>query len=580
MRTTGSFVVTSHSAKKPSTTSLARSTEKEQPIPKRETLTFDVVVVGAGPAGLATAYRLRTQGLAQGVDVSVCVVEKAARIGGHLLAGALLDPQDLAALVPDWAARGAPLDAPVTEESLYLLTHHQALSLPIPQAWRHGHCRMVSLGRLSRWLARLAEAEGVEIFPGFAATAPLWEGEKLVGVLTGDLGRDRSGVPKPGFQPGVILRASVTVLAEGCRGSLSGKIMAKLGLNHETLPRPPPRYALGFKELWLTPGSRPGRVMHTLGWPLGFSGSNKIHGGGFLYQSQAEQTVLGLVIDLDYKNPFFDPFVAMQSWKNHPMLDFLPKSSSLLGYGARTMTVGGWQSLPALVFAGGLLVGDSAGFLNAATLRGIGNALASGILAADAILAAFVAQDFSATQLQTYSVAVANSTWGKTLHAVRNVRPGFRFGLWPGLLNAAWEEAIGGRSPWTLSWHQTDREQMQSAAQSQALSTVPTLSSLTLDRATALGSSGLRHEENQPLHLLLSDSNAPLVEGRLRFANPETRFCPAGVFELRNQSDGEFAFHIHANHCLHCKCCDIKEPLNNIRWSLPQGGSGPNYQDL
>lgn len=553
---------------------------------ERETLTFDVVVVGAGPAGLATAYRLRTLGRAQGKDLSVCVLEKAARVGGHLLAGALFDPQDLSTLVPDWAARGAPLDAPVTEESLYLWSKHQARSLPIPQAWRHGHCCMVSLGRLCRWLARLAEEEGVEIFPGFAVSQPLWEGEKLVGVITGDLGRDRSGVPKPGFQPGTIVRASVTVLAEGCRGSLSGQIMAHLRMKKGTSPHSPQRYALGFKELWETPGRRPGRVLHTLGWPLGWPKGEKVHGGGFLYQPRVDRTVLGLVVDLNYKNPFFDPFMAFQRWKNHPMLGSLPKSSRLLGYGARTLTVGGWQSLPQLVLSGGLLVGDCAGFLNAATLRGIGNALDSGILAADALLKAFAVHDFSATQLQTYPAAVLRSPWGRALRAVRNVRPGFFFGLYPGLFNAVWEKGTFGRSPWTLSWRQTDRERLQSVARRTVRPPLPPVpnergsSPLTLDRATALGCSGLRYEENQPLHLHLQDPKAPLAKGRQNFANPETRFCPAGVFELRAQYDGEMFFHIHANHCLHCKCCDIKEPLNNIRWTLPQGGSGPDYREM
>ena len=544
---------------------------------ERETLTFDVVVVGAGPAGLATAYYVRTLGLAQGKDLSVCVLEKAARVGGHLLAGALLDPQDLAALVPDWAAQDAPLDAPVMEESLSFLTRRRSLPLPLPQAWRYGHCRMVSLGALCRWLARLAEAKGVEIFPGFSAAEPLWEGDRLVGVMSGDLGRDRSGVPKPGFQPGAILRASVTVLAEGCRGSLSGQIMARLGLNKEGSS--PQIYALGFKESWETPGSRPGRLLHTLGWPLVRSMGEQVHGGGFLYQARPEQTTLGLVVHLDYKNPFFDPFLAFQHWKNHPQIRPRLKSARLLGYGARTLAIGGWQSLPRLVFSGGLLVGDSAGFLNTATLQGIGNALGSGILAAETILEAFVARDFSATQLQSYSKAVVSSSWGKALYRVRNIRPGFRWGVWPGLLNAAWEKG-GGGSPWTLNWHQADRERLQRVDRHQNLHAVPPVAPPTLDRATALGGSGLRHEENQPLHLHLQDPNVPLAVGYHRFANPETRFCPAGVFERRTRAEGGMAFYIHANHCLHCKCCDIKDPLGNIRWTLPEGGNGPDYQDM
>ena len=577
MRTTRSFL----SAKLHPSGPLLRSPVDHGLSPvDRETLSFDVVVVGAGPAGLATAYRLRTMGRAQGVDLSVCVVEKAARIGGHLLAGALLDSQDLAALVPDWKALGAPLDAPVRAESFYLFTRRNARALPIPKAWRHDHHHMVSLGALCRWLAGLAEAEGVEIFPGFAAAAPLWEGERLAGVICGDLGRNRLGQTRPGFQAGAILRATMTVIAEGCRGSLSGEIVAKLKKKHSFSTHAPQRYALGFKELWQTPGTKPGRVLHSMGWPLMASHGQKLHGGGFLYQPKDNQTAVGLVVDLDYKNPFFDPFMAFQHWKNHPKIRPLLHSARLLAYGARTLTVGGWQSLPPLTFPGGLWVGDSAGFLNTATLQGIGNALGSGILAADTLLKAWAADDFSALGLRAYADAVRCSSWGQQLYAVRNVRPGFRWGLWPGLLHAAWEESHGGRFPWTLRWSQTDRQQLQPATNHQPPLPAPAPSLPTLDRATALATSGLRYEEDQPLHVYFQDPSTPLQDDRRRFANPETRFCPAGVFELRGRGKNFFSYQMHANHCLHCKCCDIKDPLNSIRWTVPQGGSGPDYQDM
>ena len=584
MRTTGSFVVAGYGATKPAAIPSTHDTANRRASSVQESLSFDVVIVGAGPAGLATAYRLSSQARARGERLSICVLEKAARIGAHLLAGALLDPADLAALVPDWAERGAPLDAPVREESLHLCSRRQAWPLPIPPAWRHHGCRMVSLGSLCRWLASLAEAEGVEIFPGFAATTPLWEDDKLAGVVTGEFGRDRFGRPKPGFQPGTVIRASLTVLAEGCRGSLSGQIISRLDLDQGSFYNrdyAPQKYALGFREVWKTPGSYPGRVWHTLGWPLGYAGSQKVHGGGFLYQPRAEQTVLGLVMDLDYQNPQFDPFIALQQWKQHPQLGFLGPSAGqdahLLSYGARTLSVGGWQSLPHLVFAGGVLVGDSGGFLNVATLQGIGNAIGSGILAADTLLQAWMVQDFSVAQLQSYPEAVVRSSWGKALYAVRNIRPGFRFGVGPGLLNAVWEKSVAGRSPWTFRWHQQDRERLQRVSQSQPPPHIMPQGALTHDRHSALASSGLRHEENQPLHLQLRDPNLLLTEGRLEYANPETRFCPAAVFEVCGQREAEISFHIHANHCLHCKCCDIKDPLNNIRWTAPQGGSGPDY---
>ena len=440
---------------------------------------------------------------------------------------------------------------------------------------------MVSLGHLSRWLARMAEQRGVEIFPGFAATTLLWEEERLVGVVSGDLGRDRAGRPKPGFQPGVCLRAPIVVLAEGCRGTLSGQVIARLGLASGGITgqrASPQRYALGIKELWETPGSQPGQVLHTLGWPL--SEQQSAHGSGFLYQPRANRTAMGLVIDLDYKNPLFDPFAALQQWKSHPLIRPHLESARLLEYGARTLAIGGWQSLPQLAFAGGLLVGDGAGFLNTGTLQGIGNALASGLLAAETILAAFASQDFSARSLQRYTDAVLRSPWGEGLRAVRNMRPGFRGGLWPGLLNALWEEKMAGRSPWTLHWRKQDREWMQPLTRHHQPSLPPVPGHPTLDRATALAGSGLRHEEDQPLHLHMKDPDLPLTEGQHRFANPELRFCPAGVFALASGSDGKKFVQMHANHCLHCKCCDIKDPRDNICWTLPQGGSGPDYQEM
>ncbi|MEO5341480.1 MAG: electron transfer flavoprotein-ubiquinone oxidoreductase [Magnetococcus sp. MYC-9] len=572
-----------------------------------ERLTFDVIIVGAGPAGLATACHLRTLGEVQGRPLSICVLEKAARIGGHLLSGALLDPAILTALIPDGqapagtrphGADAAPLDSPVLEESLRLLTRRHAHPLPIPTPWRHdaggptgAPWRMLSLGNLCRWLAQRAAQQGVELFPGFAATAPIWEGERLVGVVSGALGLDRNGRPKAGFQPGVQLLAPITILAEGCRGSLSGQIIRRLGLTQRTMPGTdaianptplPQRYALGLKELWQTPGSQAGRVLHTVGWPLEGAWRQMAHGGGFLYQPKPGRTALGMVIDLDYQNPLFDPFVALQQWKQHPLIHAALQGGRLLGYGARTLSIGGWQSLPQLAFAGGLLVGDSAGLLNTATFQGIGNALASGMRAAETTWAAWDSQEFSARFLHRYSQAVRHSPWGQALHQARNVRPGFRAGLWLGLGNALWEATVRGRSPWTLGWRQSDRQRLLPVTPdlSRPPLPLPPAEHPTLDRTTALSCSGLHHDEDQPLHVLLQDPEAPLRAEGQRFAHPELRYCPAGVFEWRQRAGGKIFLHMHANHCLHCKCCDIKDPLDNMRWTPPQGGSGPDYQEM
>ena len=538
-------------------------------MPIRETLRYDVVIVGAGAAGLAAAWRLRSRNR----GLAVCVLEKAARVGGHLLSGALLDPADLDPLMPDWRQQGAPLQAPVATETLSFLTASRAWPLPVPRSWRHTGCHMISLGPLCRWLAQRAEGIGVEIFPGFAAVEGVWHGETLVGVATGDSGRRRDGTLKPGFQLGVEIRAPLTILAEGCRGSLTRLVTVKKRLG---AGRSPQTYALGFKELWSTPGSPSGQVWHTLGWPL----RRGIHGAGFLYRPEEGQTALGFVAGLDYQDPYFDPFVAFQTWKSHPVVRALLARGRPLAYGARTVAVGGWQSLPRLVWDGGLLAGDSGGFFNAATLQGIGNAVGSGILAADAVLAAFGRGDFSAHGLRGYEASVRASSWGRRLYRARNVRPGFRRGLWPGLLNAAWQALTRGGLSRTLTWEQRDRERLQSAAAYAPQRPFFPDGVVTHAPMDALSRSGVQHEEDQPSHIQLTDPNRTWTEGRLRYAAPETRYCPARVFECRTRADGVVDYQIHPSNCLHCKCCDLKDPMDNMRWTPPEGGGGPDYRDL
>ncbi|MBF0095710.1 MAG: 4Fe-4S dicluster domain-containing protein [Magnetococcales bacterium] len=550
-----------------------------------ETLHFDLVVVGGGPAGLAAACHAQVLARRQGRTLAIALLEKGAQLGSHSVSGALLDAcivQRLLAAAGGEVPRPAeppPLQSAVTEEQLYVLRSGRAFALPVGERWQHGQCHLLSLGALCRWLGRWAEMLDIEVLTGFAAVAPLWEGEQMVGVQSGEQGRNRVGGYKPGYQPAVALRAGLTIVAEGCRGQVSGQIAQRRGglLAQPGRRRSPQRYALGFKELWETTAGQEGQVIHTLGWPLA-----GVHGGGFLYHPRPQRTALGMVIDLDYCDPDFDPFAALQVWKTAPLIRPHLRGARLLGYGARALTVGGWQSLPPLSLPGALLVGDSAGLLNTATLQGIHNAIASGMLAAETAWQAIAQHHFSADFLQRYDVAVQESDWGRDLYRVRNVRPAFRRGLGSGLLNAAWEYATVGRSPWSWHWQQRDRQTLRARLPvvRAAAPLAPTDEGVILDRQRALACSGLHYEEDQPVHLHLLDPELPLgTEGR-RFGNPELRYCPAGVYALQQRSDGKMLLHIHASHCLHCKCCDIKDPLDNIRWSAPQGGSGPNYTDL
>ncbi|MBF0341831.1 MAG: 4Fe-4S dicluster domain-containing protein [Magnetococcales bacterium] len=539
-------------------------------------LRCDVLIVGAGPAGLATALRLARAFRTRREERTIMVLEKAARIGGHQLSGALLDPRDLYAVIDAHEHPLAPLGPRVARESLRLFTPHHAL--PLPNGWHHADCHLVSLGLLCRWLGSLAEATGVEIYPGFVAARLLWEGNRLLGVTTGDQGRDAQGRPKPGFQPGVVIRAPVTILAEGCRGHLTGEVVKRLGLDRKATPQ---TCGLGFKELWETPvdpASRPGEVLHALGWPL----PAEQHGGGFLYRFAADRLAVGWIGALDYRDAGFDPFLTFQRWKGHPWIRRHLAGGRPLAFGARTLVEGGWQCLPELTFDGGALVGDGAGFLNAARLQGIGNGLRSGLAAAEGVLEAFERKDFSASGLRGYPERVARSDWFAELKTVRNLRPGFRFGLAAGLAHGAWEWFSQGRAPWTWRWSLSDRARLRELStplpcSAARLDPAPWV----LDRPGALALSGLTQREDQPVHLRLGSLERALTEGGRRFANPETRYCPAGVYEVKQPPEVEMpVMRIHGAWCLHCKCCDIKDPLDNIRWTPPEGGGGPDYGEM
>ncbi|MBF0623310.1 MAG: 4Fe-4S dicluster domain-containing protein [Magnetococcales bacterium] len=520
----------------------------------RETLFYDAVVVGAGPAGLSAAIFLAREWQAR-----VCVLEKAARVGGHSLSGALLEPDALASLFPDGPPSDRPpppTGIPVTGESLWWLTAARSWSLPVPRVWNQAGCRILSLGRLVRWLGEVAEGVGVDLLPGFPAVEPLWDGPRLAGVVTGDLGRGQDGAPRDDYQPGVAVRAPVTILAEGCRGYLSRRIIRRLELDQGCAPQ---THVLGLKEVWRVPEAGAGGVIHTLGWPL----PPGVHGGGFLYRGPGNRVSVGLVAGLDYANPAFDPFGAFQQWKTHPRIRVFLDGGEPVGYGARTLPVGGWQSLPEMAFPGGLLIGDGAGLLDAARLKGIGNAIASGVLAAR-----WVGEQTSGSLRERWR----REPGGRRLWDVRNVRPGFRRGTVLGLGNAVWEAALGGRSPWTWTWSRSDRQRLLPMERCRGLTCPAPDGRLAFDRATALSRSGLHHEPDQPVHLLRDRWVVPDP-----FDHPETRYCPAGVFQ---RGPGDPPVRVHPGNCLHCKSCDIKDPHGALRWIPPEGGSGPDYPDL
>lgn len=548
---------------------------------ERESMDYDVVVVGAGPAGLSAAIRLRQLSMESGRDSNVCVLEKGSEVGAHILSGAVLETRALDELIPDWRARGAPVHTAVGEERFLFLREQASTRLPtilIPPVMRNHGNYIISLGNLCRWLGKQAEAVGVEIYPGFAAAEVLYGDDGAVsGVATGDMGLDRDGRRGDNFEPGMELRARYTVFAEGCRGSLGKQLMARYELRAGILPQ---TYGIGLKELWEVQPSRhrPGLVMHTAGWPL----DQRTYGGSFLYHLEDCQVAVGFVVGLDYRNPWLSPFEEFQRFKTHPAVRGVFSGGRRVAYGARALNEGGLQSLPRLTFPGGMLVGCEAGTLNMPKIKGTHTAMKSGMLAADAIHAALGGGDTGGKELSGYADAFRESWVHEELKRARNVRPAFKWGLWGGTLYTAVDQVLlRGRAPWTLRHAHADHETLQPAKTATRIEYPKPDGEITFDRLSSVYLSNTNHEEDQPSHLLLSDSDIPVAVNLARYDAPEQRYCPAGVYEILRDEDGANPrLQINAQNCVHCKSCDIKDPTQNITWVTPQGGDGPNYPNM
>ena len=537
----------------------------EQSNVQRDVMEYDVLIVGAGPAGLACAIKLKQLQ----PELNVCVLEKAAAVGAHALSGAVIEPGPLDALAPEWRESPPEICVPAVRDEFRLLTRQGSMRLPLPPQLHNRGNFIISLGLLTPWLARKAESVGVDVFPGFAAAAPLFTADGIVaGVQLGDMGLAKDGTPGPNYTPGAEVRARTTVVAEGARGSLAKQLVRRFGLDARSAPQ---SYGLGMKELWQLPEGRvqPGLIQHTLGWPL----DPGTYGGSFIYHLDKNRVYVGFVVGLDYQDPRLTPFEAFQQFKHHPQVKPLLEGGEILAAGARTIAAGGWQSIPRLEMPGALLIGDAGGGVNVPKIKGVHQAIRSGMLAAEHLAETGDPAGFDARW--------RTSPGGRELHAVRNFKPGFKRGLWLGIANAGLESLTGGRTPWTLVNRTPDHARLkelrayESPDRGWVQRTLP-----PRDRPASVFFASTSHDESQPAHLKVLDTSICIDRCAREFGNPCQRFCPASVYEMVDDGAGGKRLQINAANCVHCKACDIKDPYEIINWTPPEGGSGPNYQSL
>jgi len=548
---------------------------------ERESMEFDVVIVGAGPAGLSTACQLMKLAQEKDQELMVCVVEKGSEVGAHILSGAVFEPRALNELFPDWKEKGAPLNTAVTGDDIYLFNgENSAVKLPgfsVPKTMHNENNYIVSMGNVCRWLAEQAEQLGVEIFPGFPAQEIIYNEDGSVGgVITGDMGLDKEGNPKDSFMPGMELKAKYTVFAEGCRGHLGKELIAKFALDADKSPQ---HYGLGFKEIWdIEPEKhQEGLVVHSAGWPL----EKDTNGGGYLYHAENNQVFVGLIVDLNYSNPHLSPFDEFQRYKHHPKIAQYLEGGKRVSYGARAMAKGGFNSLPKMTMPGAVLVGCDAGTINFAKIKGNHTAMKSGMLAAEAIFEALTTGDEGGKDLTSFTEKYQNSWLYEELYNTRNFGPAMhKFGTFlGGAYNTIDQNFFGGKLPFNFKDESLDHEQLKLAKDAPVINYPKPDNKLSFDKLSSVFLSNTNHEEEQPCHLKLADSSIPINVNLVKYAEPAQRYCPAGVYEVESTPEGD-KFVINAQNCVHCKTCDIKDPSQNITWVTPEGTGGPNYPNM